>query len=104
MVCKLLFAPDGRVLGAQAVGADNVEKQIDVIAAAMKFGGTVRDLAQMELCYAPPYNSAKSPVNMMGFIASNLLDGLAPPSMQRAFRKSAPSSTCAPRRSLRRGT
>lgn len=78
MVCKLLFAPDGRVLGAQAVGADNVEKQIDVIAAAMKFGGTVRDLAQMELCYAPPYNSAKSPVNMMGFIASNLLDGLAP--------------------------
>lgn len=78
LVCKLLFAPDGRVLGAQAVGADNVEKQIDVIAAAMKFGGTVRDLAQMELCYAPPYNSAKSPVNMMGFIASNLLDGLAP--------------------------
>lgn len=76
MALKLLFAPDGRVLGAQGVGADGVEKQMDVISTAMKFGGTVRDLAEVELCYAPPFNSAKSPVNMLGFIASNVLDGL----------------------------
>ena len=76
MILKLLFAPDGRVLGAQGVGADSVEKQMDVISTVMKFGGTVRDLAEVELCYAPPFNSAKSPVNMLGFIASNVLDGL----------------------------
>ena len=76
MTLKLLFAPDGRVLGAQGVGADGVEKQMGVISTAMKFGGTVRDLAEVELCYAPPFNSAKSPVNMLGFIASNVLDGL----------------------------
>ena len=76
MTLKLLFAPDGRVLGAQGVGADGVEKQMDVISTAMKFGGTVRDLAEVELCYAPPFNSAKSPVNILGFIASNVLDGL----------------------------
>lgn len=76
MTLKLLFAPDGRVLGAQGVGADGVEKQMDVISTAMKFGGTVRDLAEVELCYAPPFNSAKSPVNMLGFIASNVLGGL----------------------------
>lgn len=76
MTLKLLFAPDGRVLGAQGVGADGIEKQMDVISTAMKFGGTVRDLAEVELCYAPPFNSAKSPVNMLGFIASNVLDGL----------------------------
>lgn len=76
MTLKLLFAPDGRVLGAQGVGADGVEKQMDVISTAMKFGGTVRDLAEVELCYAPPFNSAKSPVNVLGFIASNVLDGL----------------------------
>ena len=76
MTLKLLFAPDGSILGAQGVGAENVEKQIDVISAAMKFGGKVSDLAELELCYAPPFNSAKSPVNMLGFIACNVLDGL----------------------------
>ena len=76
MALKLLFAPDGRVLGAQGAGAESVEKQMDVISAVMKFGGSVRDLAEMELCYAPPFNSAKSPVNMLGFIACNVLDGL----------------------------
>ena len=78
LTMKLLFAPDGRVLGAQCVGKELVEKQIDVISAVMKFGGTVKDLAEMELCYAPPYNSAKSPVNMLGFIAENILSGLCP--------------------------
>ena len=79
MTLKLLFAADGRVLGAQGVGAEGVEKQIDVVSQAMHFAGTVRDLAEAEMCYAPPYNSAKSPVNMMGFVASNVLDGLMTP-------------------------
>ena len=79
MTLKLLFAADGRVLGAQGVGAEGVEKQIDVVSQTMHFAGTVRDLAEAEMCYAPPYNSAKSPVNMMGFVASNVLDGLMTP-------------------------
>ena len=75
---KLLFAPDGKILGAQAIGEQYAEKQIDVISAVMHFGGTVYDLEQMELCYAPPFNSAKSPVNMLGFIAHNVKSGLCP--------------------------
>ena len=75
---KLLYDAEGHILGAQAVGSEYVEKQIDVIAAVMKLGGTVHDLAELELCYAPPFNSAKSPVNMLGFIAENELSGLCP--------------------------
>lgn len=75
---KLLYDAEGHVLGAQAVGSEYVEKQIDVIAAVMKLGGTVHDLAELELCYAPPFNSAKSPVNMLGFVAENELSGLCP--------------------------
>lgn len=72
---KLLFAPDGKILGAQAVGNDGVDKRIDVIATALRLGGTVYDLEKLELCYAPPYSSAKDPVNMLGFTAANLLRG-----------------------------
>ena len=75
---KLLYDAEGRILGAQAVGSEYVEKQIDVIAAVMKLGGIVHDLAELELCYAPPFNSAKSPVNMLGFVAENELSGLCP--------------------------
>lgn len=75
---KLLFAQDGKILGAQAVGMELVEKQIDVIAAVMKLGGTVYDLEELELCYAPPFNSAKSPVNFLGFTAANILKGDMP--------------------------
>ena len=75
---KLLYDAEGRILGAQAVGSEYVEKQIDVIAAVMKLGGTVHDLAELELCYAPPFNSAKSPINMLGFVAENELSGLCP--------------------------
>ena len=78
LTLKLLFGDKGEIYGAQAAGKENVEKQIDVISAVMKLGGSVHDLAQMELCYAPPYNSAKSPVNMLGFIAENILSGLCP--------------------------
>jgi len=71
---KLLFAPgDGRIFGAQAVGIAGVDKRIDVIAVAMRAGLTVFDLEDVELCYAPPYGSAKDAVNMAGFVASNVL-------------------------------
>lgn len=75
---KLLFAPDGKVLGAQAVGQEHADKQIDTIAAVIQLGGTVRDLERLELGYGPAYNSAKTNVNMVGFVACNLLDGLMP--------------------------
>ncbi|HEY8528512.1 MAG TPA: FAD-dependent oxidoreductase [Paenibacillaceae bacterium] len=73
---KLLFDDNGRILGAQALGRDGVDKRIDVIATVMRLGGTVDDLAGLELAYAPPYSSAKDPVNMAGFLARNVLDGL----------------------------
>ena len=72
---KLLFAPDGRVLGAQATGGDGVDKRIDVIATAIRAGLTVDDLADLELAYSPPFGSAKNPVNLAGMAASNLLTG-----------------------------
>ena len=72
---KLLFAPDGRVLGAQATGGDGVDKRIDVIATAIQAGLTVDDLADLELAYSPPFGSAKDPVNLAGMAASNLLTG-----------------------------
>ncbi len=79
MTLKLLFAKDGRVLGAQIVGYEGVDKRIDVIATAIHFRGTVRDLAELELAYAPPYGAAKDPVNFAGFVAENILEGLTDP-------------------------
>ena len=76
---KLLFSTaDGRILGAQAVGTEGVDKRIDVIATAIQFGGTVHDLAEAELCYAPQYGAAKDPVNLAGMIAANALAGDMP--------------------------
>ncbi len=76
MNIKLLFAKsNGKVLGAQIVGYDGVDKRIDVIAAAIRAGMTVFDLQELELSYAPPYSSAKDPVNIAGYVASNLLKG-----------------------------
>ena len=73
---KVIFeVPTGRVLGAQAIGRGNVDKRIDVIATAIKFGATVYDLKDLELCYAPPFGTAKDAVNMAGYIAVNLLQG-----------------------------
>jgi NADPH-dependent 2,4-dienoyl-CoA reductase/sulfur reductase-like enzyme/rhodanese-related sulfurtransferase len=72
---KLLFSvPDGRILGAQAVGLEGVEKRIDVIATAIQFNGTVNDLAEAELSYAPQFGAAKDPVNLAGMIARNVLN------------------------------
>jgi len=65
-----------RILGAQAIGAEGVDKRIDVIATAIQLGATVDQLAMLDLCYAPPFGSAKDPVHMLGFIASNVIAGL----------------------------
>ncbi|OHB75771.1 MAG: hypothetical protein A2Z25_04195 [Planctomycetes bacterium RBG_16_55_9] len=76
MHIKLLFAkPSGKILGAQIVGAEGVDKRIDVIAVAMRAGMTVYDLQELELAYAPPYGSGKDPINIAGYAASNVLDG-----------------------------
>ena len=72
---KLLFGIDGKILGAQAIGTEGVEKRIDVIATAMRFGARADQLASIELSYAPPYSSAKDPVNMLGYTADNILSG-----------------------------
>lgn len=75
LTLKLVYAPDdGKILGAQIIGAEGVDKRIDVIATAMHFGGTVRDLAGVDLAYAPPFGSAKDPVHMAAFVAGNQLD------------------------------
>lgn len=75
MSIKLIFNEEGKILGAQALGYDGVEKRIDVIATVIRLGGTVSDLTELELCYAPPFSSAKDPVNMAGFVAENVLAG-----------------------------
>jgi len=73
---KVLFSPEGgKLLGAQAVGFDGVDKRIDVLATAIRAGMTVFDLEHLELSYAPPFGSAKDPVNMAGFLGANLLRG-----------------------------
>ncbi|MCQ4987152.1 pyridine nucleotide-disulfide oxidoreductase, partial [Anaerostipes caccae] len=71
---KLLFDLDGNILGAQAVEQEGVDKRIDVLAGAMRSGNTIYDLKELELAYAPPYSSAKDPVNMLGFTAENVLE------------------------------
>ncbi len=76
MHVKILFAPDtGRLLGAQVAGFDGVDKRLDVLATALRAGMTVEDLEGLELAYAPPFGSAKDPVNMAGFVAANTLRG-----------------------------
>jgi len=73
---KLIFDKEtGKIFGAQSVGADGVDKRIDVMATAIKGGLTVEDLTHLELSYAPPYSSAKDPVNMAGYVATNIMEG-----------------------------
>ncbi len=75
MAIKLLFSPDdGKVLGAQIVGVDGVDKRIDVLAAAIRCNMTVYELQDLELAYAPPFSSSKDPVNVAGYVAGNILD------------------------------
>lgn len=76
LMIKLLFSPDnGKILGAQAIGMEGIDKRIDVIATAIKFEKTVKDLIELELSYAPPFGSAKDPVNVAGMVAENMLSG-----------------------------
>jgi len=76
MAIKLIFSPSsGRIFGAQIVGMDGVDKRIDVLATAIHGSMTVYDLEELELAYAPPYSSAKDPVNIAGFVAANILKG-----------------------------
>ncbi|MGL5258802.1 MAG: rhodanese-like domain-containing protein, partial [Lachnospiraceae bacterium] len=76
MSVKTLFDPiTGKILGAQIIGREGTDKRCDVIATAIRFNATARDLTKLELCYAPPYSSAKDPVNMVGFAIENILNG-----------------------------
>jgi NADPH-dependent 2,4-dienoyl-CoA reductase/sulfur reductase-like enzyme len=78
MTLKLIFDPkSGEILGAQGIGTEGVDKRIDVIATAMRGGITAPELADLELAYAPPFGSAKDPVNMLGYVAENVLSGLS---------------------------
>ena len=76
---KLLFSNKGDILGIQAAGREGVEKRVDVIATSMRNGLKVWDLIDSELCYAPPYSSAKDPVNILGMHADNILKGFVKP-------------------------
>lgn len=73
MYLKMIFEKQGKILGAQIVGQDGVDKRIDVLASVIANGGTVESLKNLELSYAPPYSSAKDPVNMLGFTAENVI-------------------------------
>jgi NADPH-dependent 2,4-dienoyl-CoA reductase/sulfur reductase-like enzyme/peroxiredoxin family protein/rhodanese-related sulfurtransferase/TusA-related sulfurtransferase len=75
LTIKLLFAPEsGRLLGAQSVGFEGVDKRLDILATAIRFEKTVFDLMDLELAYAPPFSSAKDPVNIAGYVASNIIN------------------------------
>jgi NADPH-dependent 2,4-dienoyl-CoA reductase/sulfur reductase-like enzyme/rhodanese-related sulfurtransferase len=75
MAIKMLFGDEGQIYGAQIVGLDGVDKRLDVLATALRGGLTVYDLEELELGYAPPYGSTRDPVNIIGFVASNILRG-----------------------------
>lgn len=93
MTIKIVFSPaDGKLLGAQIVGYDGVDKRIDVMAQIIKSGGTVADMTRIEQAYAPPYSSAKDPVAIAGYVAQNILSGRMKPIYWRELRDSAPDS------------
>lgn len=79
LTLKLIFAKDGKILGSQIVGYGGVDKRIDTIATSIYFEANVEDLTNLELAYAPPYSSAKDPVNFAGYTAENILNGLSVP-------------------------
>ncbi|MFT3739560.1 MAG: FAD-dependent oxidoreductase [Breznakibacter sp.] len=91
MTIKISFAPDtGRLLGAQAVGYDGVDKRIDLFAEIIRTGATVYDLAEIEHAYAPPYSSAKDPVNIAGMVAENILNGTSKTIWWRKLSETVP--------------
>lgn len=76
LTLKLIFDKEGHIFGGQIVGQDGVDKRIDTLASVMRLNGSIYDLAELELAYAPPFSSAKDPVNMLGFVAENVIKGL----------------------------
>ena len=93
---KVLFRhSDGRLLGAQAVGEDGVDKRISDLALAIQLGATVYDLEQVELCYSPPFGSAKDPINFAGMVAAGVLRGDMPLSHWGLTQATGSCSTCA---------
>ncbi|MBN1127320.1 MAG: FAD-dependent oxidoreductase [Sedimentisphaerales bacterium] len=78
MHIKVLFDKKGRILGAQIVGHEGVDRRIDLLAVAIRMGMTVYDLQELELAYAPPFGSGKDAINMVGFVGANILDGTMP--------------------------
>ena len=95
MTLKLVFAPEtGLLFGAQIVGYEGVDKRIDVIAALIRMGGTVHDLTEFEQAYAPPYSSAKDPVNILGFVAQNILEGRTRHIRWDELKAADPHHTC----------
>lgn len=91
MTIKIIFSPaDGKLLGAQIVGYEGVDKRIDVMAQIIKSGGTVADMTRIEQAYAPPYSSAKDPVAIAGYVAQNILSGRMKPIYWRELCDSAP--------------
>ncbi len=94
MTLKLLFSVDGnKLFGAQIVGADGVDKRIDTLGVTIRLGGGVEALKSLELAYAPPYSSAKDPVNMLGFVAGNVISGQVKFAAWDAAEKSDPQNT-----------
>ncbi len=77
LLLKLLFNDEGKILGAQAVGNEGADKRIDIISSIMRQNGTIQDLVDSELCYAPPYSSAKDPINILGMAANNYLNNIS---------------------------
>ncbi|WP_312815612.1 FAD-dependent oxidoreductase [Sedimentibacter sp.] len=76
LILKMVFSVDGKkIYGAQIVGEDGADKRIDTIATVIRLEGSIYDLKELELAYAPPYSSAKDPVNMLGFVAENIIEG-----------------------------
>ncbi len=76
MTLKMIFSPEGKIFGGQIVGQEGVDKRIDTLAATIRNGGDIYMLQELELAYAPPFSSAKDPVNMLGFVAENILTGM----------------------------
>ena len=73
LTLKMIFDPKGKIYGAQIVGQDGVDKRIDTLATVIRLNGTIYDLMELELSYAPPFSLAKDPVNMLGFVSENIL-------------------------------
>lgn len=91
MTIKVVFSPsDGKLLGAQIVGYDGVDKRIDILAQIIKSGGTVTDLTKIEQAYAPPFSSAKDPVALAGYVAGNILSGKMKPIYWRELKDAKP--------------